>query len=106
MKKLNTIEESKFLKIFFTFVSLCFLIAAVCMPDRNNMFTGFWEILKNPAKVSTNYFSVGGFAGTFLNMGLVAAIMTVLFCITGAVVNNVASLAFLLIAKCSKKKMV
>ena len=96
MKKLNQLEESKFLKLFFAFISLCFLIAALCMPDRNNMFTGLWEILKNPAKVSTNYFSVGGFAATFLNMGLVAAIMTVLFCITGAVVNNVSTLAFLL----------
>ena len=96
MKKLNNLEESKFLKLFFAFVSLSLLIAAVCMPDRDNMFTGLWEILKNPAKVSTNYFSVGGYAATFLNMGLVAAIMTVLFCVTGAVVNNVATMAFLL----------
>ena len=49
MKKLNQLEESKFLKLFFAFISVCFLIAAVCMPDRNSMFTGLWEILKNPA---------------------------------------------------------
>ena len=96
MKKLNQLEESKFLKLFFAFVSLCFLVAAFCMPDRSNMLSGLWEILKNPAKVSTNYFSVGGFAGTFLNMALVAMIMTVLFCVTGAAVNNVATMAFLL----------
>ena len=96
MKKLNQLEESKFLKLFFAFVSLCFLVAAFCMPDRSNMLSGLWEILKNPAKVSTNYFSVGGFAGTFLNMALVATIMTVLFCVTGATVNNVATMAFLL----------
>ncbi|MBO5837179.1 MAG: DUF1576 domain-containing protein [Oscillospiraceae bacterium] len=96
MKKLNNLSESNFLKLFFAFVSLCFLIAAVCMPDRSNMFAGLWEIMKNPAKVSTNYFSIGGFAGTFLNMGLVAVIMTVLFCVTGATVNNVSTLAFLL----------
>ena len=93
MKKLNQLEESKFLKLFFTFISLCLLIAAVCMPDRSTMFTGLWKILKSPAKF---YTSVGGYAATFLNMGLVAAIMTVLFCVTGAVVNNVATLAFLL----------
>ena len=96
MKKLSLLEESKFLKLFFAFVSFCFLVAAVCMPDRNSMFTGLWEIMKNPAKVSTNYFSVGGLAGTFLNMGLVAAIVTVLFCVTGATVNNVSTLAFFL----------
>ena len=93
MKKLNQLEESKFLKLFFAFISLCLLIAAVCMPDRSTMFTGLWKILKSPAKF---YTSVGGYAATFLNMGLVAAIMTVLFCVTGAVVNNVATLAFLL----------
>ncbi len=96
MKKVRNLSESSFLKLFFAFISLCFLIAAFCMPDRKDMFTGLWEILKNPAKVSTNYFSVGGFAATFLNMGLVAAIMTILFCITGATVNNVSTLAFLL----------
>ena len=96
MNKIKNLSESNFLKLFFAFVSLCFLVAAVCMPDRGSMFTGLWEILKNPAKVSTNYFSVGGFAGTFLNMGLAAAIMTILFCVTGATVNNVSSMAFLL----------
>ncbi len=96
MKKIKNLPESSFLKLFFAFFSLCFLIAAFCMPDRKDMFTGLWEIIKNPAKVSTNYFSVGGFSATFLNMGLVAAIMTVLFCVTGAAVNNVSTLAFLL----------
>lgn len=96
MKKIKNLQESSFLKLFFAFISLCFLIAAFCMPDRGKAFTGLWEILKNPAKVSTNYFSIGGFAATFLNMGLVGAIMTILFCVTGATVNNVSTLAFFL----------
>ena len=93
MKKLNTIEESKFLKLFFAFVSLSLLIAAVCMPDRGTMFTGLWNILKGTDKF---YTTVGGYAATFLNMGLVAAIMLLLFCVTGAAVNNVSTMAFLL----------
>ena len=93
MKKLNQLEESKFLKLFFAFVSLSLLIAAVCMPDRGTMFTGLWEILKGTDKF---YTSVGGYAATFLNMGLVAAIMLLLFCVTGATVNNVSTMAFLL----------
>ena len=93
MKKLKNMNESSFLKLFFAVITLALLIAAVCMPDRDTMFTGLWEILKSPAKF---YTSVGGYAATFLNMALVAAIMTILFCVTGAVVNNVSTLAFLL----------
>ena len=96
MKKLNNLSESNFLKLFFAFVTVCFLVAAVCMPDRADMLGGLWNILKNPTKLSTNYFSVGGFAATFLNMGLVCLAMTLLFWVTGAVANNVSSLGFLL----------
>ena len=96
MKKIKNLSESSFLKLFFAFVSTVFLIAAVCMPDRTDMFTGFVRILTSPAKVSTNFFSIGGFAGTFLNMGLVAAAMTALYHFSGTKVNNVATLAFLL----------
>ena len=96
MKKIKTLSESSFLKLFFAFVSAAFLIGAVCMPDRADMLAGFVRILTAPAKVSTNYFSVGGFAGTFLNMGLVALAMTALYHFSGTKVNNVSTLAFLL----------
>ena len=96
MKKIKNLSESSFLKLFFLFVSAAFLVAAVCMPDRAQMLPGFWQILTQPCKVTTNYFSVGGFAGTFLNMGLVALAMTALFHVTGTKVNNVSTMAFLL----------
>lgn len=96
MKKLRNIPESSFLKLLFLFVSVVFLAAAVCMPDRSTMFTGLGKILASPAKVTTNYFSIGGYAATFLNMGFVALACTVLFQVTGATVNNVSSMAFLL----------
>ena len=96
MKKIKALSESNFLKLFFGFFSAAFLIAAVCMPDRNTMVSGLWTILTSPAKVSTNYFSVGGYAGTFLNMGLLALVMTLRFTLTKATVNNVSTLAFLL----------
>ena len=96
MKKIKNLSESSFLKLFFAFITAAFLIGAVCMPDRGDMFAGFVRILTSPAKVSTNYFSVGGFAGTLLNMGLVAAAMTALFHFSGTKVNNVSTLAFLL----------
>ena len=96
MKKIRSMSESNFLKLFFAFVGVAFLIAAVCMPDRNTIFSGFWQILSQPCKVTTNYFSVGGYAATFLNMGLVALIMAALFQVTKTQVNNVSTLAFLL----------
>ena len=96
MKKIKNLSESSFLKLFFLFVAAAFLIAAVCLPDRADMFAGFARILCSPAKVSTNYFSVGGFAGTFLNMGLVALAMVALYHFSGTKVNNVSTLAFLL----------
>ena len=96
MKKIKNLPESGFLKLFFAFITAAFLIAAVCMPDRAQMFSGLWNIMSNPTKLSTNYFSVGGFAATFLNMGLVCLINLAIFHFTKATVNNVSTLAFLL----------
>ena len=96
MNKIKNLSEGAFLKLFFAFVAAAFLIAAVCMPDRATMFSGFASILTSPCKVTTNYFSIGGYAGTFLNMGLVALAITLLYTLTKATVNNVATLAFLL----------
>jgi len=96
MKKIKAMSESNFLKLFFTLVGVVFLIAAVCMPDRNTMFAGFWQILSQPCKVTTSFFDLGGYAATFLNMGLVALIMAGLFHVTKTNVNNVSSMAFLL----------
>lgn len=96
MKKLNNLSESSFLKLFFAFISLCFLVGAVCMPDRATMFSGLLTILSSPCKVSTNYFALGGFAATFLNMALVGFVSLALFHFLKATVNNVSTLAFLL----------
>lgn len=96
MKKIKNLPESSFLKLFFGFIVSCFLIAAVCMPDRATMFSGLVSILTSPCKVSTNYFAVGGYAATFLNMALVGLCCLGLFLIPGAVATNVSTLAFLL----------
>ena len=96
MKKIKNIAESDFLKLFFAFVATAFLVAAVCMSDRAEMISGLVRIITGPTKLSTNYFSVGGFAATFFNMGLVALAMTALFHFSKTKVNNVSSLAFLL----------
>ena len=96
MKKIKNLSEGSFLKLFFAFLSAAFLVAAVCMPDRNTMLTGFWNILTSTAKISTNYFSVGGFAGTFLNMGLVGLVSLLLFLVFRGTPNNVSTLAVIL----------
>ncbi len=96
MKKLQNLSESNFLKLLFAFLTACFLIASVCMPDRGTMFSGFWQILSQPSKVSTNYFAVGGYAATFLNMGLVGLGCLGLFVVFKGTANNASTLAFIL----------
>ena len=83
MKKIKNLSEGSFLKLFFGFITLCFLAAAVIMPDRATMFTGLWKILSQPSKISANYFAMGGFAATFLNMGLVGLCCLLVFVVTG-----------------------
>ena len=96
MKKIQSLSESDFLKLVFAVFSTAFLIGAVCMPDRASMFTGLWQIISNPSKISTNYFAVGGYAATFLNMALVGFTCLVLFVLLKATATNVSNLAFIL----------
>ncbi|MBE6926294.1 MAG: DUF1576 domain-containing protein [Ruminococcaceae bacterium] len=96
MKRIKHMNEGSFLRLFFAFITLCFLIAAVCMPDRKDMFTGLWKILSQPSKISANYFAMGGYAATFLNMGLVGLACFALFGVFKGTPNNVSTLAVLL----------
>ena len=96
MKKLKNLSEGSFLKLLFAFLSLCFVVAAFCMPGRANMLTGFWNILSQPSKISANYFAMGGYAATFLNMGLVGFLCLGLFLIFKGTPNNVSTLAVIL----------
>ena len=94
MKKIRSLSEGEFLKLFFAFFTAAFLIAAVIMPDRASMFTGLWQILSQPSKLSTNYFFIGGYSATFLNMGLVGLICLLLYIVFKATPTNVSTLAF------------
>ena len=96
MKKIKNLSEGSFLKLLFGFLSLCFLVAAFCMPDRSTMFSGLWKILTGTCKISTNYFALGGFAATFLNMGLVCLVSLLLFVVFRGTPNNVSTLAVIL----------
>ena len=96
MNKIKNLSEGAFLKLLFAFFSACFLIAAVCMPDRSTMFTGLWNILSQPSKISANYFAMGGYAATFLNMGLVGLFSLLLFVVFKGTPNNASTLAVIL----------
>ena len=96
VKKLNSISENAFLKIFFAFFSLSFLAAAFFMPDREQMLSGLLKIISQPTKASTNFFSIGGYAATFLNMGLVGLVCTAVYCIPGEKANHAATLVTIL----------
>ena len=96
MNKIKNLSESDFLKLFFGFFTLAFLAAALFMPDRGDMVSGLWQILSQPSKLSTNYFAVGGYAATFLNMGLVGLCCLALFVIFKGTASNASTLAFIL----------
>ena len=66
------------------------------MPDRADMIPGLLRIIQNPTLSSTNAFSIGGYAATFLNMGLLGLICSVLYSIPGDKPNHEAVLITLL----------
>ena len=96
MKRLQTLSECNFLKLFFLFFSLFFLGAAFFMPDRADMIPGLIRIINQPTLSSTNAFSIGGFAATFLNMGLLGLVCTALYWIPGDKPNHEAVLVTIL----------
>ena len=98
MNKIKSLSPSSFLRLLFAFFTLAFLIAAVVMPDRADMFNGLWRIASQTAKIPTNYFdpSYGGYAGTMLNAGCVALVCTALFFLPKAKANAASVIAFLL----------
>ena len=96
MKKIRNLPEGAFLKLFFGFWAAAFLTAAFCMPDRGEMLSGLWKILSQPSKLSTSYFALGGYAATFLNMGLVCCICLSFFVIFKGTPNNASTLAVIL----------
>ena len=98
MKKRNDLSTSGFLKLLFGFFTLAFLVTAVILPDRGQMFDGLWRIISQTAKVSTNYFDYGGYAGAFLNAALVCLICTALYFLPGAKATGTSVIAFLLTA--------
>lgn len=96
MRKLRELSESAFLRLFFFLFSSFFLIAAFFMPDRADMIPGLLRIIQNPTLSSTNAFSIGGYAATFLNMGLLGVICSILYSIPGEKPNHEAVLVTLL----------
>ena len=96
MKRLNTISETSFLKLFFLCFSCAFLIAAFFMPDRAQMLSGLLKIFSSPTLSGTSFFDVGGYAATFLNMGLNGLVCTAMFWIPGKKEGHSATLVTIL----------
>ncbi len=96
MRYLRQLSERSFLRLFFFLFSSAFLIAAFLMPDRADMIPGLLRIIRNPTLSSTNAFSIGGYAATFLNMGLLGIICSLLYSIPGNKPNHEAVLVTIL----------
>lgn len=98
MHKLKQLSVSSFLRLLFAAFTFAFFCSAFIAPDRAEMFTGLRRIMTESSKVSTNYFDNGGYAGTFLNAGLVCLVLTALYSLPKVKVNATSCLAFLLTA--------
>ena len=96
MRRLRELPEREFLKLFFLFFSSSFVVAAFFMPDRGQMLEGLMKIVSSPTLASTNFFSIGGYGATFLNMGLVGLICTALYWIPGEKPAGAATLVTIL----------
>ena len=96
MNKIKNLSEGNFLKLLFAFLSVFFLTAAFFMPDRGTMLADFWQILSQSSKLTCSYFATGGYAATFLNMGLVGLVSLGLFLVFKGTPNNASTLAFIL----------
>ena len=96
MHSVKKMSETSFLRLFFFVFSSFFFIAAFFMPDRADMLPGLLRIIQNPTLSSTNAFSIGGFSATFLNMGLLGFICSLLYSIPGDKPNHEAVLVTLL----------
>ena len=96
MNKIKNLSEGSFLKLLFAFISTVFLIGAFCMSDRDQMISGLWQILSQPSKLTSNYFAIGGYSATFLNMALVGFVSLLLFAVFKGTPNNASTLAFIL----------
>ncbi len=96
MKRLAQSSKHDFIRMFFGFITLAMFVAALCMPDRKDMFTGFQALLTSTCKAATNAFAIGGYAGTFFSGALVCLVCTALFCLPGASASAPSVLGFLL----------
>ena len=96
MRDRKQMSERSFLRAFFFLFSSAFVIAAFLMPDREDMLPGLMRIIQNPTLTATNAFSIGGYAATFLNMGLLGLICSVLYAIPGEKPNHEAVLVTIL----------
>ncbi len=96
MKRLSQCSKHDFIRYFFGLITLAMFLGAVLSPDRAEMFTGLKNLIWNTAKVPTNAFANGGYAGTFLSGALVCLACTALFFLPGAKAGAPSVLGFLL----------
>ena len=96
----NLREKSagQILRALLTAFSAAFLIAAVCAPDRAEIFTGFVRIISKPGQLTKDYFcsEIGSLSGALLNMGLVGLICNAMMFLPGAAVGSGTVAAYML----------
>ena len=98
--KEKTKTPERALRLWFWLFAAAALIAAVCMPDRGQMFAGLGRLCVLPYQSANSYFDAanGGFAGTFLNAAIVCAVCAAIYSLPGSKPDGVSVLAYFLTA--------
>lgn len=92
----SKMETSRIIRLFLACSVLAFVVGAVLVPDRAQMFSGLKNILLSPAQITKDYFYIGSISGTLLNMALVGAVCVAMLYLPGAVCKGSTIAAFFL----------
>ena len=77
--------------IFLTVVSVLFLCFGLLLDRPSGIVAGFWNIIREPDYLITDYFVIGGVGASFVNSGLLMLAFTVLL---GTIRTEVHGLSF------------
>lgn len=89
-------DTGRIIRLFLLCSVAAFLLGAILVPDRAQMFSGLRAIMLYPAQITKDYFFIGSISGTLLNMALVGAVCVGMLFLPGAVTKGSTVAAFFL----------
>lgn len=78
------------------YFSLLALAACLLLSTPAESIAGLGRILTSPSQLTKDYFKLGGFGGTFLNVALMGLAYTAIHAFSGTTLNGMSLIAFFL----------